>query len=233
MLKEAVAVPSLYPHPHFVAFLAWWSRNCELQRETAFVEAADFQGKHGLSPRVWLKCARSIRGKTGVGRAFVGAPAFRPRRPSDLGPPRRSLPVLSATQVTRSARNGAYWLGPASRCLPGRLCRASGDSTVHTADAAWTVLARELPRSALNHVPNRPDSRRVDLDAQLSENRDKPVRPEGFEGLLRLPYLEHLDLAVCFESRVVQPPGRFALPRRIVPTYRLVVFAGVNPWCLQ
>jgi hypothetical protein len=45
-------VPSLYPHPHFVAFLAWWSRNCELQRETAFVEAAGFQGKHGLSPRV-------------------------------------------------------------------------------------------------------------------------------------------------------------------------------------
>ncbi len=65
------------------------------------------------SPCLWLECARCIRGKTGVGRAFVGAPAFRPQRArGGLGLGRSHL------GETGSA------LEPAERALHGRAASA-------------------------------------------------------------------------------------------------------------
>jgi hypothetical protein len=55
--------------------------------------------------------------------------------------------------------------------------------------------------SAVDDVANGVDGGRVKLDAEVDQNRHKPLWAPCFEGLLRLPDVEHLDFAVRFERK--------------------------------
>src|SRR3982751_817414 len=87
----------------------------------------------------------------------------------------------------------------------------------------WLV-AHQRAVSALDAVVNAVDCRRVKFDAELGENRDEPLWAEGFEGLLGLPDVEHLDLPVHFDREGFGPPSRRPRTSRIKSADRLVVF---------
>ena len=70
---------------------------------------------------------------------------------------------------------------------------------------------REPLVSAPDDLANGSDGRRKKLDPEFGEDRHESRWPGGFERLLRLPNVEHFDLAVRFESNVIEPSGRAAL----------------------
>jgi hypothetical protein len=77
--------------------------------------------------------------------------------------------------------------------------------------------------SGVDDVSDGVDAGRVELDAEVEEDRHKSLWAPYFESLLGFPDVEHFDPAVRFDRDVVEASGGPAVTGRVNPPDRFVV----------